>query len=59
MRTTVELAVEDGQTTRATLRWEPLDATAQDIAEFIRQRTGMTGGWTGSFDKLEDLLLKV
>lgn len=59
MRTTVELAVEDGQTTRATVRWEPLDATAQDIAEFIRQRTGMTGGWTGSFDKLEDLLLKV
>lgn len=56
MHTTVELADEDGQTTRAMVRWEPQDATAEDIAEFMLQRTGMTGGWTGSFDKLEDLL---
>lgn len=57
MRTTVELAAEDEQTTRVTVRWEPEEATPEDIAEFVLQRTSMTGGWTGSFDKLE-LLLK-
>jgi uncharacterized protein YndB with AHSA1/START domain len=56
MRTTVELTAEDDQTTRVTLRWEPEEATPEDIAEFARQRTSMTGGWTGSFDKLERLL---
>lgn len=56
MRTTVELTAEDEQTTRVTLRWEPEEATPEDIAEFARQRTSMTGGWTGSFDKLEHLL---
>ena len=57
MRTTVELTAEDEQTTRVTVRWEPEQATPEDIAEFVLQRTSMTGGWTGSFDKLE-LLLK-
>lgn len=55
-RTIVELVVEGEQTTRVTVRWEPQEATEEDIAEFIKQRTGMTGGWTGSFDKLEGLL---
>jgi hypothetical protein len=27
--------------------------TPADIAELVKQRGGMTGGWTGSFDKLE------
>lgn len=53
MLTTVELVAEGPETTRVTVRWEPQDATAEDIAEFVRQRGGMTGGWTGSFDKLE------
>jgi uncharacterized protein YndB with AHSA1/START domain len=53
MLTTVELAAEGPDTTRVTVRWEPQEATEADIAEFVRQRTGMTGGWTGSFDKLE------
>jgi uncharacterized protein YndB with AHSA1/START domain len=53
MLTTVEFAAEGPDTTRVTVRWEPQDATPADIAEFVRQRTGMTGGWTGSFDKLE------
>ena len=55
-RTTVELVAEGEHTTRVTVRWEPQDATAEDIAEYVKQRTGMTGGWTGSFDKLEALL---
>ena len=56
MLTTVELAIESPDRTRVTVRWEPQEATAADIAEFIKQRGGMTLGWTGSFDKLETLL---
>jgi hypothetical protein len=56
MQTTVELASEGEQATRITIRWEPIDATPDDLAEFVNQRTSMTGGWTGSFDKLEGLL---
>jgi uncharacterized protein YndB with AHSA1/START domain len=56
MLTTVELAAEGPERTRVTVRWEPQDANAADIAEFVRQRGGMTGGWTGSFDKLEAAL---
>ena len=56
MLTTVELAAEGPDRTRVTVRWEPQDATEADIAEFVRQRGSMTGGWTGSFDKLEALL---
>ena len=55
MLTTVELASEGPDRTRVTVRWEPRDATPADIAEFIKQRGGMTMGWTGSFDKLEAL----
>ncbi len=56
MLTTVELASESPDRTRVTVRWEPQEATAADIAEFVKQRGGMTMGWTGSFDKLEALL---
>jgi uncharacterized protein YndB with AHSA1/START domain len=57
MHTTVELAVEEADVTRVTVRWEPAEgATAADIAEFVKQRGGMTMGWTGSFDKLEEAL---
>jgi uncharacterized protein YndB with AHSA1/START domain len=53
MLTTVELASEDPDRTRVTVRWEPRDATPADIVEFTKQRGSMTMGWTGSFDKLE------
>lgn len=57
MLTTVELAQEGPDRTRVTVRWEPVDgATPADIAEFVKQRGGMTMGWTGSFEKLEALL---
>jgi uncharacterized protein YndB with AHSA1/START domain len=29
---------------------------ADELKAFIDERGGMTQGWTGSFDKLEDLL---
>jgi uncharacterized protein YndB with AHSA1/START domain len=57
MLTQVELAPEGADRTRVTVRWEPYDGvTPADLAEFVRQRGSMTGGWTGSFDKLEALL---
>jgi uncharacterized protein YndB with AHSA1/START domain len=55
MLTTVELVSEAPDRTRVTLRWEPQETTAADLAEFIRQRGSMTMGWTGSFDTLETL----
>jgi uncharacterized protein YndB with AHSA1/START domain len=53
MLSTVDLAAEGADRTRLTVRWEPRDATAADIAEFVKQRGSMTMGWSGSFDKLE------
>jgi uncharacterized protein YndB with AHSA1/START domain len=56
MLTTVELTAEGPDRTRVRVCWEPHDANAADIAEFVKQRGGMTMGWTGSFDKLEALI---
>ena len=56
MLTIVELVAEAPDRTRVSLRWEPQDASEAAIAEFVRQRGGMTMGWTGSFDKLEALV---
>lgn len=56
MLSVIELAAEGPDRTRVKVRWEPQEATAADIGEFTKQRTGMTMGWTGSFDKLEALL---
>ena len=57
MRTTVVFSAESPQRTRVTVTWE-IDgpATAEERAMFLSARTGMTQGWTGSFDKLEALL---
>ena len=60
MRTTVLLTPEGPDQTRVTLTWEVVgDATAAEMNTFIKGRSGMTGGWTGSFDKLEDYLAAI
>ena len=60
MLTTVTLAAEGPAVTRVTVRWEPYGAaTADEIAAFVKERGGMTQGWTGSFDKLEAALAHV
>lgn len=57
MLTTVTLAPEGADRTRVTVQWEPYgEWTAEERATFVRERGGMTQGWTGSFDKLEALL---
>jgi uncharacterized protein YndB with AHSA1/START domain len=57
MLTVVEFTSEGPEQTRATVTWKPYGAvTPAELAAFIDARTGMTLGWTGSFDKLDDLL---
>jgi uncharacterized protein YndB with AHSA1/START domain len=57
MLTTVVLTAEGPHQTRVTLTWELTDkATAVELETFVKARMGMSGGWTGSFDKLEDYL---
>jgi uncharacterized protein YndB with AHSA1/START domain len=57
MLTVVTLEEEGPDKTRVTLTWEPFNSTAkEEIETFVKSRGGMTQGWTGSFDKLEDYL---
>jgi len=58
MLTVVTFAEEGPEQTRVTVVWEPDAAsTPEEIDTFVKGRSGMTQGWTGSFDKLEALLL--
>ncbi|MFS4459148.1 SRPBCC family protein [Bdellovibrio sp. HCB2-146] len=58
MLTVVTLTEEGPDQTRVTVEWEPTgEFTAEELDTFIKGRAGMTQGWTGSFDKLEDYLL--
>ena len=57
MLTTVTLTAEGENETRVTVEWEPQSpVSGAEIQAFTKERAGMTLGWTGSFDKLEDLL---
>lgn len=57
MLTVVTLTPEGEDQTRVTLEWQTTGhVTPEELATFIAGRSGMTQGWTGSFDKLEDYL---
>jgi uncharacterized protein YndB with AHSA1/START domain len=57
MLTTVKLTEEGPDRTRVTVTWDVHGAaTREEIETFAKARGGMTQGWTGSFDKLEDYL---
>jgi uncharacterized protein YndB with AHSA1/START domain len=59
MLTTVNLTEEGPNRTRVTVTWEAYGpATPEEIAIFVASRAGMTQGWTGSFDKLEECLAR-
>ncbi len=60
LHTTVLLAEEGPDRTRVTVTTEAHgDPTTPEIEAFVRERSGMTLGWTGSFDALETLLAPV
>jgi uncharacterized protein YndB with AHSA1/START domain len=58
MLTTVTFSAEDAMRTRVTIAWEIYgDATPAERETFKVSKGGMTQGWTGSFDKLEEYLI--
>lgn len=60
MLTVVTLAEEGPNQTRVTIEWEPTgNVTPEELDTFIKGRAGMTMGWTGSFDKLEEYIAEI
>lgn len=60
MMTTVTLSEEGPDCTRVTVKWTlPGAVTTDELATFTQARAGMTGGWTGSFDKLDGILAEL
>lgn len=60
LKTTVVLAEEGPEQTRVTVTMEPFgEATLDEVAAFMNERPGMTLGWTGSFDQLDEVLTKM
>lgn len=55
IRTEVSFA-PDGDGTALTLTWTPVRATHEEEAQFASIMESMTGGWSGSFDKLDAFL---
>jgi len=59
MLTTITLAAESPERTRVTITWEVYgEATAAEKETFNKAKGGMSQGWTGSLDKLDDYLLE-
>ena len=60
MLTTILFDAEGDDQTRVSIRWEiDGNATTAERETFHKAKAGMTQGWTGSFDKLEDYLKTV
>jgi uncharacterized protein YndB with AHSA1/START domain len=58
MHSSTTLEEKDGQTT-VTVRWEPLNATDAEIEAFNKLHDSMVGGWTGTFEQLEEYLFGI
>ncbi len=58
MLTTVTFEVQPDGKTKVTLRWSPINATAEEQKTFDAAHGGMTQGWTGTFDRLDACLAK-
>jgi uncharacterized protein YndB with AHSA1/START domain len=57
MLSTTKFDEHDGKTT-ITLRWSPLNPTAEERHTFDTSFDGMRIGWTGTFDQLDEYLAK-
>lgn len=59
MKNTITLVAEGPEQTRVTVTSEAVGKVSQEEMDmFISARGGMTMGWTGSFDKLEEYLVQ-
>lgn len=59
MLTTITLTEEGKNQTRVNVQWEVYgEASSAEREMFHQQKGGMTQGWSGSFDKLEEYLKK-
>ena len=47
---------DEGAGTRVDVDWTPLDATPEEEAFFANMMASMHGGWSGSFDQLDEFL---
>lgn len=56
MLTTVIFEEEPGGKTRLTLRWSPLNASAEEQQTFDAAHDSMRGGWGGTFERLDAYL---
>lgn len=54
--TTISFEAQDAQTV-VTIEWLPINASEKEIACFNQAHDSMTGGWTGSLDRLEGVLV--
>lgn len=60
MKTTISFEAEEPSRTRVTIKWEISgNATPVERETFNAAKSGMTQGWSGSFDKLEEYLAKI
>jgi uncharacterized protein YndB with AHSA1/START domain len=59
MHTLVTLSEEGPGRTRMTVTWRPHGPTTpQELETFVKGRAGMTQGWTGSLDMLEEYVIR-
>lgn len=59
MLTKITFTEEGPNQTRVRVQWEPTGSfTQEELETFLHARSGMSQGWTGSFDKLEEYLAK-
>jgi uncharacterized protein YndB with AHSA1/START domain len=57
MLSTTTLA-EEGDKTKLTIEWSPLNPTDEERKTFDSSHDGMKQGWTGTFEQLTDYLVK-
>ncbi len=56
MLTTVELEEEGPKKTKLTVRWLPINSTEEENKTFMAGFESMKGGWSGTFERLEEFL---
>lgn len=49
---------DEGGKTRVTVRWLPINASEEERNTFVAAKESMKGGWGGTFDRLDDYLIR-